>query len=257
MNVFNDVYDFYSRFNSEKFSIGNSFFGLPLWCFAVRKTEHPKVIFQYSIHAREFITTYLALEQIKEYLEFGNVGTAYFIPLVNPDGVDIATHSNPLYKANGRGVDLNVNFDARWGKGRKNKKEKGNSDYIGEKPFSEPETKALRDFTLKICPNFTVSYHAKGEEIYYEFHQKKPDIIRDKEIAFAVAKTTGYKIRKTPFSSGGYKDWCIDKLKIPSLTIEVGDDNLSHPIGLSSLGYIYEKNKGVVNTVMQTLTEIL
>lgn len=257
MNVFNDVYDFYREFNSEKFSIGNSFFGLPLWCFSVKKTEYPKVIFQYSIHAREFITTYLALEQIKDYIEFGKVGTAYFIPLVNPDGVDIAIRSNHLYKANGRGVDLNVNFDARWGKGRKNKKEKGDSDYIGEKPFSEPETKALRDFTLKIRPNLTVSYHAKGEEIYYEFHQIKPNNIRDKKIALAVAKTTGYKIRKTPFSSGGYKDWCIEKLKIPSLTIEVGDDNLSHPIGLNCLVDIYKKNKGVVNTVMQTLTEIL
>ena len=172
MGVFSSVFDFYSDFNGEKGVIGNSFFGVPILYMSVEKSTYPKVIFQYAIHGREYLTSYLALEQIKEFIKTGTIGTAYFIPLVNPDGVDIALKSQPLYKANGRGVDLNVNFDARWSEGKFNQREKGDENFIGDNPFSEPESRALRDFTQKIMPNATVSYHLKGEEIYWDFHQK-------------------------------------------------------------------------------------
>ncbi len=252
MSVFIELYDFYSEFKGEKGVIGKSFFNLPIFYVAVKKTERPRVIFQYSIHAREYITTYLAMRQIDDFLQNGKIGTAYFIPLVNPDGVDIAEKCDGLYKANGRGVDLNVNFDARWGTGAKNLKNRGAENYIGERAFSESESRALRDFTLKISPHATVSYHSKGEEIYYQFHQNKKDEIRDLRLARAVAEQTGYDIKGTPFSAGGYKDWCIEKLKIPALTLEVGEDELSHPIKKESLDGIYAKNKNVVDIVMKS-----
>ena len=46
-------------------------------------------------------------------------------------------------------------------------------------------------------------------------------------------------------SSGGLKDWCIDKLEIPAITIEVGNDNLKHPIERKYLNEIFQKNKMV------------
>ncbi len=257
MSVFCDVYDFYRNFNGEKGIIGKSHFNLPIFYMAVKKSNYPKVIFQYSIHAREYITSYLAIRQLQDFAYKGKLGMAYFIPLVNPDGVDIAEKCDGLYKANGRGVDLNVNFDARWGSGEKNVNKKGDENYIGDSPFSESETKALRDFTLEISPQSSISYHSKGEEIYYEFHQDKKRKIRDYQLAKAVRKTTGYKIKSTPNSAGGYKDWCIERLKIPALTIEVGNDELSHPIQKNSLDEIYIKNQKVVDVVMQTLMEIL
>ena len=55
-----------------------------------------------------------------------------------------------LWKANARGVDLNVNFAASWGKGKRNLRVAGAENYIGEKPFSEPETLTLKNFTQKI-----------------------------------------------------------------------------------------------------------
>ena len=51
-------------------------------------------------------------------------------------------------------------------------------------------------------------------------------------------------------SSGGFKDFCVQSLKIPSITIEVGSDNLSHPIGEEFLGEIYEKNKFIANDLV-------
>lgn len=256
MNIFDEIEDFYQSFRGEKGVIGCSNFQKPIYYFAVKKTKYPVIIVQCAIHAREHITAHLCLRLINEFLRFGKCGRVYFIPLVNPDGVEISLSEKPLYKANGRGVDLNVNFDARWGFGEKNLRKKGDENFIGEYPFSEPETRALRDFTLKIAPDATISYHAKGEEIYYEFFQDESRLKRDYEIAKIAQKVTGYAIKGTPFSCGGYKDWCIEKLQIPALTIEVGSDNLSHPIGEEYLEEIFEKNRKVIPQIIRGLTEI-
>ncbi len=245
MNVLCELEDFYLSFEGEKFLIGKSVENRSLYCFKVEKTAYPVIIAQYAIHAREYITTLLALKQIQDFAKRGKVGTVYFLPAMNPDGIIISNTFKPLYKANARGVDLNVNFDAMWGQGEYNTRVKGDQNYIGEKPFSEPETKALRDFTLKVKPNATVSYHSKGEEIYYD--QK------DIKLAKKLASITGYDIKKTPNSAGGYKDWCSEKLNIAAFTIEVGSDNFSHPLGKESLEEIYQKNKGVIIALTESV----
>ena len=253
MDILSKIDRFYKKYKGEKGVVGETYERRRIYYFCVKKTDAPRIIVQYSIHAREYITAYLALKQINDFIKFGKKGTAYFIPCLNPDGVYIALNKNPLYKANGRGVDLNVNFDAKWGTGVYNKTVRGDENYIGEYPFSERETAFIRDFTLKVKPHGTISYHAKGEEIYYEFFQDEERKKRDCLIAEAVAKETGYKIKSTLGSVGGYKDWCIEKLKIPSLTIEVGNDGLSHPIGKESLGDIYRKNKRVIKVFIEEL----
>ena len=43
-------------------------------------------------------------------------------------------------------------------------------------------------------------------------------------------------------SAGGYKDWCIQKLKIPALTIEIGKDELTHPVSEKNLTEDYARN---------------
>ena len=245
----------FKNFKGKKLVIGFSHFSKPILCYCVEKSEYPKIIVQASIHAREYITSYLTLKLIKDFEKNGRYGSIYFIPIVNPDGVKKALKENPLYKANGRKVDLNVNFDARWGRGKCNITCPASENYIGESPFSENESKALRDFTLKIKPDFTISYHSKGEEIYYEFFQEKERLKRDFALANKIAKTTGYKIVPTPFSAGGYKDWCIEKLKIPSITIEVGSDNLTHPIKKQKLRPIYRKNKNVLKVAIEHFLE--
>lgn len=253
MSVIYELEKFYINFNGEKGIFGKSHFNKNLYYFKVSKTPKPVVIAQYSIHAREYITSHLAMEQIKEYTASGKVGTVYFLPMVNPDGVEICLTENPLYKSNGRGVDLNVNFPARWGTGATNSVYSGSENGIGEYPLSEMESKSLCDFTLKIKPNATLSYHSKGEEIYFEFFQKGVRFLRDFSLAKTLADYTGYALKSTPNSSGGYKDWCIQTLKIPAFTIEVGSDNLVHPIGKENLGEILEKNRKVINILTENL----
>lgn len=256
MDIFKYLDIFYNNFNGGKGVIGKSVNGLPIYYFKVQKSNYPKLIIQASIHAREYITTYLTLKLIKDFSSNGKVGTVYFVPMLNPDGVKICLKENPLYKANARGVDLNVNFDAKYGSGEKNVFCKASENYVGEHAFSEPESIAIRDFTLKVMPDATISYHSKGQEIYYEFFQDEFSRKRDCALAEKVAKVTGYAIKSTPNSAGGYKDWCIEKLKIPALTIEVGNDDLTHPIGEEHLVEIYKQNKKVIKVVTDYLTEI-
>lgn len=245
MDILSEIDNFYSQFDGEKQILGKSFLGRNVYCFCLVATKRPVVICQYAIHAREHITALLCLEHIKRFNKHKKCGCVYFIPTINPDGINVATTKHPLYKANGRGVDLNVNFDARWGKGKGNSFVLGEQNYVGKSAFSEIESVILRDFTLKVQPDATISYHAKGQEIYYEFFQNENQKQRDFLLAKAISKSTGYKIKSTPDSCGGYKDWCISALKIPALTIEVGSDRLCHPIGKEHLGKIYKKTKYV------------
>ena len=251
MNVISELENFYNFYQGEKGLIGFSENNKPLYFFKVGK-GNPTIIAQYSIHAREYVTTYLAIEQIK-YMQKTSCGTVYFIPMLNPDGVEICLGGKPKYKANARGVDLNVNFDANWGTGEYNKRQKGDSNYIGERPFSESETLALKNFTLHIKPDATISYHSKGEEVYYYFNQTEKREKRDKALAEIISKSTGYEIKLTPNSAGGYKDWCIDKLKIPAFTVEVGSDDLMHPITEKFFPEIKEKNIDTLQNLLKAI----
>lgn len=259
MDIYEKVRFFYESVSVEKCVIGKSLFGREL--YAVKMGEGAPVgLAQYAMHGREFITARLAIEQYKRGVAKGSV---WLVPLVNPDGGLLSEQglcSAPpeyrdellclnggsadfsLWKANGRGVDLNVNFAADWGKGVKNVRFAGAENYIGERPFSEPETLALKRFTEKIKPQYTVSYHTKGEEIYWYFYQPLRVCARDKGLALALSRSTGYPLRTAKGSAGGYKDWCIQRLGIPSFTIEAGSDERQHPIREDGLAEILEKN---------------
>lgn len=228
-------------------------------------------IFLSSIHARENITTDLVLEMIKRgcFDEIKDLNLA-FILMANPDGVKLqnvglrafpkkdrkklvemngGSEDFSMWKANARGVDINNNFDARFGTNVGSKKP-ASQGFVGKYASSEKETKAIVKYTKKIKPFMTVSYHCKGEEIYYNFFQRGDRLKRDKLVADMFAKITGYKIKNVEkSSSGGYKDWCVQKLKIPALTIEVGSDKLLHPIGRENLEEIFDKNKNVAKAV--------
>jgi len=245
------------------FSIGSSTLGKHILCAHVGNKVGPQILVQAAIHAREHITTLLACRQIEYCLRnFRGIGGIYFVPLLNPDGVDIAINGSKnlqgcvkkkiddalkykdhrLFKANANLVDLNVNFDAKWGRGLSNVGAPSTENFIGMHPHSEAETRVITEFTKKIKPVFTISYHCKGEEIYYKFHQKRRVNKLHYAIAKLVAKQCGYPVKTPKGSVGGFKDYCVSKLNIPSVTIEVGSDSLTHPIGKESLQKILKEH---------------
>lgn len=273
MDIYENVRRFYESVKTKKRIIGKTWFGRDI--FAVKLGEgSPVGIAQYAMHAREYITARLAQAQ---YALGGVVGSIWLLPLVNPDGALLCqrgiesvpqackdkllaingSEDFSLWKANGRGVDLNVNFPAKWGKGVQNVRVAGRENYIGERPFSERETVAIKKFTQRIKPDYTVSYHTKGEEVYWYFHQSEKNAERDVALAEALSRSTGYPLKKTQGSVGGYKDWCIQRFKIPAFTVEVGKDNLRHPLNESALEDIIQKNGESLCVLSETYGKVL
>ena len=172
----------------------------------------------------------------------------HIIPMSNPDGVTVS-QSGTLnevqqaiyerdrelgftaadereyatgWKANGLGVDINRNFPSGWER-LDDRTEPSAQRYQGEEPFSSAEARALRDYTLRYSFDVTISFHATGSVIYAEYGDKQPVNRNSGSLALAVKEVTGYSIEGSNGLDGaGYKDWAIDALEIPSLTIEVG-----------------------------------
>ena len=235
------------------------------------------MIVQGAMHAREHLTALLVLCLAKHLVKNGHLtldGGIYFVPMTNPDGVrlcqegvgwvrDKQRKSNLLtinggtdfsmWKANADGVDINVNFDAHWGEGTQNGFFKSAQNYVGKAPFSAAESRALAEFTERIKPIVTLSYHLKGEEIYWEFGQTSHRRFRDKRYAEMIAHYTGYKLVTLTGSVGGYKDWCVEKLKIPAYTIEVGNDSYDHPFPYEQLKVIVEQNLDLPRKLLNTI----
>jgi hypothetical protein len=219
--IYSEVESFYKNYCGKKCVIGYSFLGREIFAMHVGKVYGRQFISTYAIHGREWICARLALEHIRRGTKFGG----WVVPLVNPDGAFISESKDKMWKANARGVDLNCNFDADWGTGRLNTRLRGSENCTGDYPLSECESSALANFTLKIKPCVSFSFHTKGGEIYWEY-----DGEGDERGASILAEATGYKCKKIYGSAGGYKDWCIQKLHIPAYTVECGQDTLTHPI---------------------------
>ena len=236
-----------------------------------------QVLIQGAIHGREHITAQLITQQIYYTIEnYGELhGGIYFIPMSNPDGVSLCQFGLDsvkditardfllkinggadfsLWKANLDAVDLNCNFPARWGKGLMNVCRPVPESYIGDSPAGEPEVKALMEFTLRTRPHLTISYHCKGEEIYWQFGQKGKRFIRDKAYAAEFSRITGYNIiGGDRGSAGGYKDWCIQRLKIPAFTFEAVPDSYQHPVDYAALDGEFQRNKDIPKTALDLL----
>ena len=254
----------------ELFNAGKSVLGKNILATHVGSYDGVQILIQGGIHAREYITALLLVEMARNLYNNDLVkdGGIYFIFLTNPDGAEIVldgltnipcqiTRDYILnanngstdfsqYKANINLVDLNTNFDANWGGGSQNVTCPATEDFIGFYPNSEREVNSLIDFTLKNKPLLTISYHTKGNVIFYGFEgQSEENRNRDLEIGNRFSELTGYPLILTENSTGGYKDWAIQKLTIPSYTFEVGDETLPHPLSVETLPEIYNRNKDV------------
>jgi g-D-glutamyl-meso-diaminopimelate peptidase len=177
----------------------------------------------------------------------------------NPDGVTISQYGfsairnkklrkkcekighAETWKANARGVNLNNNFPAGFKKGKAKKAHYMN--YYGKKAGSEKETKALMKFINEINPNAVLNIHSTGSIIYWDFdvEQKLHDKLQ--EMAEKIHSYNKYMLMPRDDSTeagGGFADWIVYKKKIPSVTVETGNE--ACPLPHSEYKSIYKKN---------------
>lgn len=255
--------------------IGTSLLGRNIYAFHVGNYGPNQMIVEGSIHAREYVAGLAVVEQIKYTNKVGvSEGGIYFIPFANPDGVALVlegidsvvcpklhnyilvinnnSYDFSQWKANAYGVDLNVNFDALWGGGAQNVFCPSPANFVGYFPNSEKEVLILISFTEKVSPIVTLSYHTKGEVIYYGFETLSQKLIaRDRQIAEYIQSINGYVPIKTENSTGGYSDWVSQELEVAAFTIEVGSYLLPTPLPVTILDEIALKNNSVPTKTLQ------
>ena len=234
-------------------SIGKSELGRDIPVMIVGSADAPNhVLMQGAIHAREHFTAWLLMAimdtSLKTTLLSDNV-CYHVIPMSNPDGVALAqtqildenqvqiylrdlasgyvssmqTDYAEQWKANALGVDLNRNFPSGWEDSLEHLHPSA-ARYRGESPLCAAESKALADYTQSRHFDATLSFHSHGSVLYYQYGSNQPINDQSHSLALAVQAQTGY----TPIgdndgtSGAGYKDWAIDALGIPSLTVEIG-----------------------------------
>ncbi|AJY73409.1 M14 family metallopeptidase [Paenibacillus beijingensis] len=185
----------------------------------------------------------------------------WLVPMVNPDGVELVLSgpdpASPLYadllrwhghegsfhdwKANLNGVDLNDQFPAHWEDEvrRRGLNGPGPRDYPGSAPLSEPEARALADFTEAENFDMVVALHTQGEEIYWNYRGLEPPV--SERIALRLAGASGYNPVKLTESDAGFKDWFIQRFNRPGFTIEAGRG--VNPLPVEEAGAIYSRIK--------------
>lgn len=138
-----------------------------------------------------------------------------------------------LWKANAYGVDLNNNFDADW-VNIDLKQFPSYGSYKGEYAVSEPETQALVSAALSRDYDYFISYHSKGQLIYYDVNGNDEETSnRSYNLAALLQSQIKYEPLNTQrgynVNLGGFSDWVQLSLHGASVTIESG----KHPCPLA------------------------
>lgn len=206
-----------------------------------------------AMQAQKSIGVYNLEEQLK-------IRGITIVPCVNPDGVEIALNGSGAalkykglvdkvsdntskWQANARGVDINHNFDAGWCELKQreldqNIKSPAPTRFGGNRPESEPETKALTSLCRRTEFERAIALHSQGREIYCSFGKHTP--VLSFRLASEFSQASGYNIAfpEKIATGGGFKDWFIEKFKKPALTVEMGLGE--NPLPLSDFESEYE-----------------
>jgi len=242
---------------AKVFDIGDSLENRNIYALKISDNVHidedeVEVIFLGCHHAREWISVevpfligkylvenYETSPEIKNLVDRSEI---WIVPLVNPDGLEYSIHFYRYWRKNRRynwdgtyGVDPNRNYGYKWGLDNVGSSPNTSSEeYRGQAPFSEPETRAIRDLFAQKEFKLLVSYHSFSRIIMYPWgYTNQPS---DKEDLFAqlagemaslIQSVNGNIYEYGPAGSSLYltngdtTDWAFGVYGVPSFTIEL------------------------------------
>jgi len=247
------------------FSIGRSYQKRRIWVAEVsddpgEHEDEPEVMLDGLHHAREHLTVEMSLYVLRllttQYGRETDLGRRvtrivdtrriWIIPMVDPDGLQYDLTGNPFRawrknrQPNGKGkpvgTDLNRNYDYAW---HKAPARPSSENYRGRRPFSAPETRAIRDFVLsrrvggRQRIRTHISFHTAGEYVLwpygYTHKDVPPDMTRLDQRTLAamgrqMAATNGYRARQSSDmypTYGDQIDWMYGTQRIFSFTFEM------------------------------------
>ena len=151
--------------------------------------EKPRVLYTALTHAREPASVqqllyfmYYILENYgvdDEITDIVDNTELYFVPCVNPDGYVYNQMESPqgggMWRKNRRnngdgsfGVDLNRNFGYKWGyDGMGSSPIPSSNTFRGNAPFSEPETKLIKNLCEEYSFSVVLNYHSYGSVLLH------------------------------------------------------------------------------------------
>ncbi|KAA3628068.1 MAG: T9SS C-terminal target domain-containing protein [Bacteroidetes bacterium] len=210
---------------------------------ALHHSREPGSLTQLIFYMWYLLENYETDEQIRYLIDETEM---YFIPCVNPDGYVYNELNNPegggLWRKNrfingdgSHGVDLNRNYGYEWGHDNEGSSTNPLSEtYRGTAPFSEPETRAVRDFCNEHQFQIALNYHTHGDLLVHPWSYSDsytPDhetfsnmaramIAENSYLAGTTSETVGYAV------NGDSDDWMYgeqdSKPEILAFTPEVG-----------------------------------
>jgi murein tripeptide amidase MpaA len=214
--------------------------------------DEAEVLFVGCHHAREWISVevpyllgkyllenYAADADVKRLVDRSEI---WIVPLVNPDGLEYTIHVYRYWRKNRRdsgnghyGIDVNRNYGYKWGFDNEGSSPNLASEiYRGPEPFSEPETKALRDLFLKKNFQAIISYHSFSQVILYPWGYTLEPTDKDVQLKEIAAKMSdlilrvngrlyeyGQSGKELYLTNGDITDWTFSVSGIPSYTIEL------------------------------------
>lgn len=261
-------------------SIGSSSYGRNIPVVIIgNPAASKKILIQSTIHAREYMCSQMTMEIIEyicsnyssmyvngiPYTElFSNV-CFHVIPMVNPDGVEIAQRGYDgatndatrgwlaaqvstgakmeKMKSNANGVDLNRNFPVGFGQAKKISNSPCFEHYPGGSAMDQAETYALAQYTARGFYAF-INYHSCGRVIYYGAAINSPEnAARAQTLATLLSGYNHYKLVSesgTVSIYGSFSDYVQKTYDRPSATMEIGT---ATPTPISQFGKIFAENK--------------
>ena len=247
------------------------------------------VMVQASMHAREYMASLLVMTMLEHYVR--NYETGYFkgkklkwlldkvcfviIPMVNPDGVEIAqrgadgavtddvkewvtanTQAGINYeqiKSNARGVDINHNFSNGFGLYKNRKQSKSYLNYPGENPLSEVESTLMLDVAQEHDYTCFLNYHTSGNLVFYGC-KNAPEQVNGQalKIAKIIKRHTSFPLCGPDAipECGTWADEVEVRFLRPSTTIELGTQN---PVPIAEFIELYDKNLWVWADIAYTI----
>jgi hypothetical protein len=197
------------------------------------------LLFVGGIHGGYEWNSVLLAYQLVDYLKQNpaavpeNISVS-IIPSANPDGLfdvvgkegrfslaDVPGGQNTagVGRFNAHNVDLNRNFDCKW-KPESTWRSKVVS--AGNAAFSEPESRAIRDFVLKNNPAAVIFFHSQANAVYAS--ECNAGILPATfTIMNTYSKASGYKAVSTfdAYEVTGDAEGWLASINIPAITVEL------------------------------------
>jgi hypothetical protein len=231
---------------------GTSVEGRPIHRYEFGRLNGPAVLLTGLVHAVELIGSIALLDFVRDVVHTDHAllrhARLVVLPILNPDSLEandarLAHGRRAFRRGNANGVDLNRNFPhvSTLSPQRRalhlfaGSRSRFSPYYGGPHPFSEPETRAVRDVALEVRPVLSIGFHSFGNLLLYPwaFTSKRNPRARSYERmggCFRRAQPRSpyavMQARDLYATSGDMDDWLDAELGTFAFTVEVSRPSL-------------------------------